>query len=1182
MARSKKADIPAPSSQSDGLFPGKEDAVGNEMEHGKGSGNGILDPIAEMADVIVKGWENGRIPLFLFGAGGSPFKINQYKIAQDAIATYEKKSERKYTGTPIPKSAIEKGCSRPVQARIFSDLKNYEDPQTRKKEAWGTFGKLFLEKWIVEFSPYCPPDAGLAAVQKKEETNTLEKYYGFLSTCLENGKSFFNLSPGALVLTTNFDGAIVQYLSESKDKKATPCLVLDTPAQIRATGRLNVGSRTKNKGQKRDAAAPNKTENDSTSLVKYIVALRGDVYHLICHNPLCSVNHTKVSIYDALQNVSGKIDKISIYDALQNMPDKIDKVSIYDALRNVSGKIDVKTLLKCPECGEEREMTISFPGLEIKEQEICETMNAVWEAFGSRISMICTVGFSGNSDREVVNSLLRIAEHVGCSWYDINKNGASDQAKDDKATISPIARLKRALENKTALRETVSNYLCPSSTKEGAVPNRLSSSSSKPLFVPIDEDGENVTHLPKLKSKLEKGVNSFQTQSTDSGQNIGRELEPDFMWVRKAREDDNNATLRAKFPVELKNLQDGLKNCQNHIAIDEVSQLAMKTFWWRNSEEDGNKVSPLLHTRFSHSLGVLRVADAWFSRLTPEDVASKIGSCYGKWKVLLRKAALLHDMGHIPFSHLIEEVFCELHWSFNGNDEYTHEELTRARLPHLLDSQSDLVKDEDIAEINRLIDGRTGIHWLDSIMNSPFDADKIDYIFRDQHWIGLRGRTGHHASWFIDFLNNQKISPHGQIFLHGKSAEAAYKLLSERAYLYDTLYFSPRLRLMERIVRYILVTYFVLKISSELCGRLCEAIKGTSQISPLSFDLFDKIVVSSDDKKEEKQQKKGTSIPREMNKSFLDMFKKYWSRTHVDQIGCMVDMGQVKLACSIGSLYHMMEENFPESGRIRHANSKQQMSLSKETADDQIEKFKKFLKGMGDNDFRNMPNEGKIIAEIGCWACSREEQERSQGIVASSEQYLEFLIGMCHLVLDPNYGNDGGAPYEASEIANGKWLDRVFEEHCIAGPYVVHAPSVEVPIHEAEDRLKEQKQILEEIGRQLAYEYPGRALLDITGPLKVRSYPSSRVMHGAKGQPLVCEQFWVPSGDPQSWSSRSEATIPLSSVDFRSSIPQAYKLRVILIDPSLGKDGRHVVADRFCLACRRHGIALEQEITYDE
>ena len=58
-------------------------------------------------------------------------------------------------------------------------------------------------------------------------------------------------------------------------------------------------------------------------------------------------------------------------------------------------------ILECPECGEIREMTISFPGLEIKEQEISETMNAVWEAFGSRISVICTVGFSGNSDREV-------------------------------------------------------------------------------------------------------------------------------------------------------------------------------------------------------------------------------------------------------------------------------------------------------------------------------------------------------------------------------------------------------------------------------------------------------------------------------------------------------------------------------------------------------------------------------------------------------------------------------------------------------------------------------------------------------------------------------------------------------------------------------------------------------------
>ena len=59
-----------------------------------------------------------------------------------------------------------------------------------------------------------------------------------------------------------------------------------------------------------------------------------------------------------------------------------------------------------------------------------------------------------------------------------------------------------------------------------------------------------------------------------------------------------------------------------------------------------------LHNRFNHSLGVLHIADKMIVSLQDK------GHLPGKRKVI-RMAALLHDIGHYPLSHLIEGVILE-------------------------------------------------------------------------------------------------------------------------------------------------------------------------------------------------------------------------------------------------------------------------------------------------------------------------------------------------------------------------------------------------------------------------------------------------------------------------------------------------------------------------------------------
>lgn len=136
------------------------------------------------------------------------------------------------------------------------------------------------------------------------------------------------------------------------------------------------------------------------------------------------------------------------------------------------------------------------------------------------------------------------------------------------------------------------------------------------------------------------------------------------------------------------------------------------------------------HTRFSHSIGAYHLATTLVKRLdeiypgTMSELDQKL-VCYG---------ALLHDIGHPPFSHMLEtpEVFATY---------ASHEEWGK-RL--LLDEQGDLYEAMrslvGIEGINRLIDimeGRVELPALHDIVSSQLDVDRLDYLVRDQHFTGV-------------------------------------------------------------------------------------------------------------------------------------------------------------------------------------------------------------------------------------------------------------------------------------------------------------------------------------------------------------------------------------------------------------------------------------------------------------
>lgn len=126
-------------------------------------------------------------------------------------------------------------------------------------------------------------------------------------------------------------------------------------------------------------------------------------------------------------------------------------------------------------------------------------------------------------------------------------------------------------------------------------------------------------------------------------------------------------------------------------------------------------------SRFTHSLGVMYVARRIFDRLAV------------KYPVLLPHrtvtlcAALLHDLGHGPFSHTCEEIF------HSNHELWTRRILMESRpIRAILDSVSPTLADE-IAQVYLK---QYPLALVSQLVTSQLDCDRLDYLIRDSYFTG--------------------------------------------------------------------------------------------------------------------------------------------------------------------------------------------------------------------------------------------------------------------------------------------------------------------------------------------------------------------------------------------------------------------------------------------------------------
>jgi len=146
------------------------------------------------------------------------------------------------------------------------------------------------------------------------------------------------------------------------------------------------------------------------------------------------------------------------------------------------------------------------------------------------------------------------------------------------------------------------------------------------------------------------------------------------------------------------------------------------------------------HSRFAHSLGVSHVSGMMFDAIRRNMQKPEMKD----ERQHTTLAALLHDIGHGPFSHALEEITGSL-----GGEKYDHERMT-SRL--ITDPKSEI--NAALVEFDPGLPGALAPYfekkrgegtrrWYYQLVSSQLDADRIDYLLRDARMAGVRHSFDH-------------------------------------------------------------------------------------------------------------------------------------------------------------------------------------------------------------------------------------------------------------------------------------------------------------------------------------------------------------------------------------------------------------------------------------------------------
>lgn len=137
------------------------------------------------------------------------------------------------------------------------------------------------------------------------------------------------------------------------------------------------------------------------------------------------------------------------------------------------------------------------------------------------------------------------------------------------------------------------------------------------------------------------------------------------------------------------------------------------------------------HTRFEHSLGVYRLALLYLTQLSHDERFE--AAVRPKEAELFLAAALLHDLGHWPFCHAIEDIRLPM---VPSHELYANSFLLEGDVADVLRDQWE-INPRDVVALLSEKPRDTASRILASMLSGPIDIDKMDYLYRDSLHAGV-------------------------------------------------------------------------------------------------------------------------------------------------------------------------------------------------------------------------------------------------------------------------------------------------------------------------------------------------------------------------------------------------------------------------------------------------------------
>ena len=221
-------------------------------------------------------------------------------------------------------------------------------------------------------------------------------------------------------------------------------------------------------------------------------------------------------------------------------------------------------------------------------------------------------------------------------------------------------------------------------------------------------------------------------------------------------------------PAELKIIDDPIFQRTRNI-----KQLSLGHYAYHGAE----------HSRFGHMIGAAHLAGCAFDSLKMN--AENLGEDFQANeidKATLRMAALLHDIGHTPFSHALEGVLGPEHEKYS-------QKLVKICF-------EDILKKENIEvdTVNNLIAGIPYPEnpYLSKIISGQLDVDRLDFLLRDSYYSGVS-----YGRYDLDRIIAQLAVVRNNFVVLDGGYEAVEQMIFARYQMYQQVYFHKTKRVFE-------------------------------------------------------------------------------------------------------------------------------------------------------------------------------------------------------------------------------------------------------------------------------------------------------------------------------------------------------------------------------------------------